>query len=76
MTTRKCRTGRHSINGPADLRPSGACIHCNREGQKRYRQRLQDARRIVKELEESGASPWSKGVDAIEKFSERNKDTQ
>ncbi|AJA43551.1 hypothetical protein PBI_TREDDLE_70 [Mycobacterium phage Treddle] len=73
MTTRTCRTGRHSINGPGDLRPSGECIHCSRDGQKRYRQRLQDARRIVKELEESGASL---GVDAIEKFSERNKDTQ
>lgn len=48
---RTCRTGRHTINGPADLRPSGACIHCNREGQKRYRQRLVAARHKLAAIE-------------------------
>ncbi len=48
---RTCRTGRHTINGPADLRPSGECIRCSREGQKRYRDRLIEARHRLAAIE-------------------------
>jgi hypothetical protein len=46
-----CQSGRHSINGPADLRPNGRCIHCSREAQKKYRQSCRDARKRLQAIE-------------------------
>ncbi|MCD5421385.1 hypothetical protein LRS71_17775 [Rhodococcus pyridinivorans] len=45
---RTCRSHRHQLNGPADFRRDGRCIHCSRATQQRYRARCRDALRTIK----------------------------
>jgi hypothetical protein len=42
---------RHIHRGPEDYRPSGACIHCSREGQRAYGKSCRAARRRLKAIE-------------------------
>lgn len=51
-----CKSGRHKIRGPQDLRPNGRneCIHCSRERQQRYRQKRQAALDLVRLMEAQG----------------------
>jgi hypothetical protein len=45
------RCTRHVHRGPQDFRPSGRCVHCAREAQKRYRRSCQEARHKLRALE-------------------------